>query len=143
MIDDEEHVIWLMQLEANKKLNNIHNVQYILEERFAFIETICKANSIKLKWTFNPSDAAITVLYRNHRVFEYISNFMKDAFVGNPEVKDHMFDRSIGPETHKEIYNKFIGDEKWNYNKLCEVAEYNFKWLGRQYGNELIKMEES
>ena len=142
-VDDEEHTVWLMQLEANKKLNNIHNMQYILEERFAFIETICKANSIKLKWTFNPSDAAITVLYRNHRVFEHISDFMKDAFVGNPEVKDQMFDRSIGPETHKEIYNKFIGDEKWNYNKLCEVAEYNFKWLGRQYGNELIKMEES
>jgi len=143
LIDNEEHATWLLQLEANKMLNNTHNMQYLIEERFAFIETICKAHSIKLKWTFNPSDAAIFVLYKNISVVEHISDFMKDAFVGNPEVKDHMFDRSIGPETHKEIYNKFIGDEKWNYNKLCGVAEYNFKWLACQYGNELIKMEES
>jgi hypothetical protein len=142
LVDDEEHAIWLMQLEANKKLNNIHNVKYILEERFAFIETLCKAHSMKLKWTFNPSDAAIAVLYRNCGIFEDISDFMKDSFVGNPEIKDHVFDRSIGPETHQEIYSKFINNEKWDYTKLCEVAEANFKWSKSRYGSEMIKMED-
>jgi hypothetical protein len=141
-IDNDEHITWLMQLETNKKLNNIHNMQYMIEERFAFIETICKAYSIKLKWTFNPSDAAIAVLYRNCSVFENISNFMKDAYVGNPEIKDHAFDRSIGANTHREIYNKFVGNEKWDYDKLCKVAELNFKWSTERYGNELIKMEQ-
>jgi hypothetical protein len=117
-------------------------MQYLLEERFAFIETLCKAYSIKLKWTFNPSDAAIAVLYRNKQVLENISDFMKDAFVGNPEVKDHMFDRSIGHNTHHEIYSKFVGDEKWNYSKLCEVAKLNFDWSTEHYGTDLIKMED-
>jgi hypothetical protein len=142
LIDDEEHIVWLMQLEVNKRLNNIHNMQYIIEERFAFIETLCKAHNIKLKWTFNPSDAAISVLYKNKQVFENISNFMKDAFVGMPSVKDHVFDRSIGIETHKEIYNKFIYNEKWDYEKLCNIAESNYQWSVEKYGNNLIKMEE-
>ena len=141
-VDDEEHSVWLMQLEANKKLNNAYNIQYMLEERFAFIETICKAHNIDLKWTFNPSDAAIAVLYKNCQIFENISDFMKESFVGNPEVKDHVYDRSIGPNTHREIYNKFIDNERWDYAKMCEVAESNFKWSSSRYGSELIKMEE-
>lgn len=142
LIDDEEHIVWLAQLEANKKLSNINNMKYLLEERFAFIETLCRLHSIDLKWTFNPSDAAIAVLYRNHVIFKDISDFMKSSFVGNPEVKDHVFDRSIGPETHFEIYNKFIGIETWDYEKMCTVAESNFKWSVDRYGKELIKMEE-
>jgi len=142
LIDDEEHIVWLMQLEVNKRLNNIHNMQYIIEERFAFIETMCKAYNINLKWTFNPSDASISVLYKNCSVFENISNFMKDAFVGIPLVKDHVFDRSIGVETHREIYSKFMGNEAWDYNKLCNVAESNFKWSEEKYGTDIIKSED-
>lgn len=142
LINDEEHTTWLAQLEANRLLNNIHNMEYILEERFAFIETMCKAYSIRLRWTFNPSDAAIAVLKKNYQVFENISNFMKDAFVGPIEVKDHMFDRSIGPDTHQEIYNKFVTAEKWDYTRLCDIAETNFAWSCKRYGTELIKMED-
>ena len=141
LIDQEEHDTWVRQLEANKQLNNIANTQYILEERFAFIETLCRLHDIKLKWTFNPSDAAISVLYKNIGAIENISDFMKDAFVGLPEVKDHVFDRSIGPETHMSIFEKFVGNEKWDYTKLSNISERNFNWLQEKYGDELIKME--
>lgn len=141
MITDDEHATWLIQLEANKKLNNAYNIQYILEERFAFIETLCMAHDIKLRWTFNPSDAAISVLYKNIQVIENISNFMKDSFVGLPEVKDHVADRSIGPETHKEIYNKFVGNEKWDYEKICETSRLNFEWSAERYGDNIIRLE--
>jgi hypothetical protein len=66
---------------------------------------------------------------------------MKDTFVGIPMVRDHVYDRSIGPDTHAEIYNKFVGNEKWDYNKLCEQAKLNFEWLEKQYGTDLIKNE--
>jgi len=140
-VDKDEFNTWVMQLEANRQLNNVHNMQYMIEERFAFIETICKAHNITLKWTFNPSDASIVVLNKNIAVFENISNFMKDSYVGIPIIKDHMFDRSIGVETHKEIFNKFSNPENWDYNRLREQAELNYDWLKNQYGNELIHLE--
>lgn len=142
LIDDEELAVWLAQLAANRRLNNPHNTQYILEERFAFIETLCKAHNMKLKWTFNPSDAGIAVLYRNLPVIEHISDFMKASFVGIPEIKDQLFDRTIGPETHLEIYNKFIGVDSWDFSKISTIAESNFNWMKEKYGIDLIKMEE-
>lgn len=141
LINDEDHIVWMAQLDANKKLKNRFNMQYLIEERFAFIETICRLHNIELKWTFNPSDASILMLYENLDGFKNISKFMKNSFVGLPLVKDHVYDRSIGPETHKEIYHKFIDNEKWDYNRLCEIAEHNYKWSFAKYNTEIIKME--
>jgi len=141
LVDEQEFDIWVAQLEANKRLNNPENIKYILEERFAFIETICKAYDIKLKWTFNPSDASIVVLYRNLSAFKDISDFMKESFVGLPEAKDTLGDRTIGIETHFEIYEKFVGDDKWDYDRLSQQAEINYNWLKNQFGDELIRIE--
>ena len=140
-IDEDELNVWLMQLESNKRLNNIHNMQYMIEERFAFIETLCKAHNIELKWTFNPSDAAIVVLYKNLPAIKDISKFMKDSFVGLPIAKDHVFDRSIDWRTHREVCDKFLNRETWDYDVLCSKAETNYKWLEEKYVTDLIKTE--
>lgn len=129
IVTSDEANIWLHQLESNALNRNIHNNLYILEERFAFIETLCKLHNIKLQWSFNPSANSINALYENLLAFEHISNFMKESFVGMPEVKDHMLDTSIGPDTHVEIYNKFMNPDIWNYEKLCKQATYNYEWL--------------
>jgi hypothetical protein len=142
IVDNEERDIWLAQLTANRRLNNPENTRYILEERFAFIETLCMAHNIELKWTFNPSDASISVLYNNLPIFNDISDFMKNSFVGLPPVIDHLYDRSIGPGTHQEIYKKFVHPEKWDYGTFCEQATMNFNWLKNKYPNKLIMLED-
>ena len=108
---------------------NTYNNLYILEERFAFIETLCKLHNIKLHWSFNPSANSINALYANLKAFENISDFMKDSFVGLPEIKDLMPDTSIGPNTHQKLYDKFMNPELWDYNNLCNQATYNYEWL--------------
>ena len=129
IVNKDEADTWLMQLQSNELLRNIHNNQYILEERFAFIETICKLHNIKLKWTFNTSGPSIRVLYENLSCFENISKFMKESFVGIPTIKDMLRDYSIGPETQMEIVNKFMNSESWNYNNFCQQATQNHEWF--------------
>ena len=141
LINDDELDTWLLQLESNKRLRNIHNNQYILEERFAFLETICKLHNIQMHWTFNPSDAAILTLHENISLFENISPFMKNSFVGLPQVRDHLVDRTIGIETHKAIYEQFSSSEDWDYEKLCEQSKKNFDWANEKYGRDIIKFE--
>lgn len=142
LITEEEHAVWREQLAANKRLSNPHNLRYMLEERFAFIETICLCYNIDLRWTFNPSDAGTVMLHRNVSIFADLSPFMKKAFVGVPVLKDHVWDRSIGAETHAEIADKFLSPEKWDYSKLRDVAAQNFVWVENKYNNELIRGEE-
>lgn len=141
LVDEQDHEVWLTEIECKKKMNSIYSNRYILEERFAFIETLCKLHNINLKWTFNPSDASIVVLYQNITIFNDISDFMKKSFVGLPYVKDQAYDRSVGPETHKEIFEKFINPEPWDYEKFCKVAQENYIWASARYGKEIIKME--
>jgi len=141
LINEEDLSIWLSQIEANKNLENIHNNQYVLEERFSFIELLCKAHNIELKWSFNPSDAGIVLLHRNLAIFEHLSPFMKDSFAGLVEIKDQEKDRSIGIETHRAIYQQFINPESWNYATLRTRAEYNLEWLKTRYGDNLINRE--
>jgi hypothetical protein len=141
LLSDREFNIWKSQVDIYKELYDIKNNQYILEERFAFIETMCKAYGIELNWTFNLSDAAIVILHRNIAIFEHISDFMKRSFVGLAPICDHLVDRSIGINTHKEIYKKFMNKDSWNYNKICDQAKLNFEWLEKQYGTDLIKNE--
>jgi len=141
LLSDHEFDIWESQVRVYKELYNINNNQYILEERFAFIETMCKAHGIELSWTFNLSDAAIVILHRNISIFENISDFMKDSFMGLAPIYDHLADRSIGVKTHEEIYKKFVGHNIWNYNMLIRQAESNYNWLQKTYGTDLIKNE--
>jgi hypothetical protein len=142
MIDDEEHIIWTKQIEATTQLSNKHNNRYILEEKFTFLEMICKVYNIKLKWTFNPTDACIKVLYHNLELFEDISPFMKESFVGSPLAKDHLPNRTIGLETHKELYNKFTGNEGWDFEQLCKTATVNFEWASARYQKKMILDED-
>lgn len=132
IINEDEADTWLHQLKSNELNRNIHNNRYILEERFAFIETLCKLHKINLKWTFNPSGPSIDALYNNLEIFENISTFMKDSFVGLPIVKDHMIDNSIGPNTQLEIYYKFINPTSWDYDAFCKQAIYNYEWMQRK-----------
>lgn len=129
IVNEEESTTWLAQLDSNERNRNQYNNLYILEERFAFIETLCKLHNITLKWTFNPSGPSIDALYNNLPIFENMSDFMKESFVGLPKVKDHMIDNSIGPETQLEIYHRFINPISWNYDEFCKQASSNYDWL--------------
>lgn len=129
IITEEESDTWLAQLEANELNRNQYNNLYILEERFAFIETICKLHNITLRWTFNPSGPAIDALHKNLPAFENISDFMKNSFVGLPEVKDHMIDNSIGANTQVHVYDRFINPMAWDYNEFCKQSLLNYEWL--------------
>jgi len=142
MLSDEEFSTWLLQVSNYKRLYNIQNNQYILEERFAFIETLCKAYGIEMQWTFNLSDACIVAMHRNISIFENISSFMKDAFVGLVNIEDDMPDRSMGLKTHNNIFNMFMNPCSWNFKQLAEQAENNFKWLEEKYPGNLIKNED-
>ena len=119
---------WVGRLNAQKLAQNSHNIKYALEERFAFIETICKLHNIKLHWTFNPTALSIQVLFENISIFENISDFMKKSFVGVPTVKDMLRDNSIGPETQMEIANKFMNPDSWDYNNFCQQSTKNYDW---------------
>ena len=141
MIDDADHIIWLKQLDDTRELANKNNNRYIVEERFAFLETLCKAYDIRLKWTFNPSDAGIKILYENLEVFRDISDMMQRSFVGMPVVRDHLPNRTIGPETHNEIYLKFINNEHWDFNELSRIAISNFNWVSERYQKNIIVSE--
>lgn len=129
LVNEDEADTWFIQLKANELLRNSYNNQYILEERFAFIETICKLHNIELKWTFNPSGPSIKALHENLPIFENISDFMKDAFVGLPEIKDLLIDNSIGLKTHIELVNVFMNPIKWDYDVLCKQSHINHTWL--------------
>lgn len=128
IVTEEDYVKWVGRLEAHKLAQNSYNIQYTLEERFAFIETICKLHDINLHWTFNPTSLSIEVLYQNISCFENITDFMKESFVGIPKIKDMLRDYSIGPETQMEILNKFINPETWNYDNFCVQAKDNYEW---------------
>lgn len=143
MINDEEHITWMKQLDAIKSLSNKENNKYIIEERFAFLETLCRLHNITLKWSFNPSDAGIKMLHLNVESFRDISSFMKQSFVGLPLAKDHLPNRTIGPETQREIYKKFIGTDVWDYKELCKIAEINFEWADHRYQKKIISEEDS
>jgi hypothetical protein len=129
IINEEEASTWLSQLESNEMIRNEYNNLYILEERFAFIETLCKLHDINLKWTFNPSGPSIDALYQNLSSFENISIFMKESFVGLPAVKDLLIDNSIGANTQLEIFNRFINPTTWDYVEFCRQATINHIWL--------------
>ena len=129
IINEEESSTWLSQLDSNERIRNQHNNLYILEERFAFIETLCKLHNINLRWTFNPSGPSIDALYHNLSAFENISTFMKDSFVGLPKVKDHMLDNSIGSDTQLELYHRFINPVPWDYVEFCKQASSNYEWM--------------
>lgn len=141
LLADDEYNVWIKQIDAYKNLYNIHNNRYLLEERFAFLETICTTYNIKLQWTFNPSDACIVVLHRNIDIFDDISPFMKESFVGIVTITDQHKDRSIGPETHNSIYNKFMYPDTWDFKYIKDIAETNYRWLETVYGDDLIKNE--
>lgn len=128
IVTQEDYDKWVGRLNAQKAAQNAHNIRYVLEERFAFIETICKLHNIKLRWTFNPTSLSIEVLYENLACFENITDFMKESFVGIPDIKDMLRDYSIGPETQMEIVNKFMNPESWDYPSFCEKAKQNYTW---------------
>jgi hypothetical protein len=134
IVTQNDYEKWIGRLNAQKAAQNAHNIRYVLEERFAFLETICKLHDINLHWTFNPTSLSIEVLYENLACFENISNFMKESFVGLPTIKDMLRDYSIGPLTQAEIYNKFIHPVKWNFSEFTEIATSNYNWY-----NLLIK----
>ena len=140
-IDDEEFEIWKSQLIVNKQLMNKNNTIYILEERFAFIETICKAYDIDLKWSFNLSDGSVIVLYRNIDIFQNISDFMKKSFVGLAKIEDQVYDRSMGEHSHRSVYNVFNKPLPWDFEQLKVMAEYNYNWMHEKYKDDLIKGE--
>jgi hypothetical protein len=125
----EDYDKWIARLNAQKIAQNSYNIKYVLEERFAFIETICKLHNIKLHWTFNPTSLSIEVLFENISIFENISDFMKESFVGIPYCRDLLRDQSIGPKTQMEIANKFINPDIWDYAIFCEKAKQNVEWL--------------
>jgi hypothetical protein len=129
IVTQNDYEKWVGRLNAQKAAQNAHNIQYVLEERFAFLETICKLHDINLHWTFNPTSLSIEVLYENLTCFENISNFMKESFVGLPTIKDMLRDYSIGPKTQMEIVNKFMTPEPWNYSTLCQQARQNYEWF--------------
>lgn len=138
MISQHDLNVWVQQLHAIKKTNNKNNIRYVVEERFAFIETLCKLHNINLKWTFNLSDMSIRVLYENLSTFENISDFMKESFVGLAEVKGHNpYDTSMDLNSHTEIYNKFMNPEHWDFTKFCKQAHLNYEFL--EYGDPVFK----
>lgn len=121
---------WVQQLKAAKKTNNKNNILYVVEERFAFIETLCKLHDINLKWSFNLSDMSIRVLYENLSIFENMSNYMKESFVGLAESKGHnLYDTSMDVNSHIEIYNKFLNPDVWDFDKLSKQAHINYDHL--------------
>jgi hypothetical protein len=130
MISFDDFNIWVNQLYSVKETNNKNNIRYILEERFAFIETLCKLHNINLKWSFNLTDMSIRVLYENLSIFENISDYMKESFVGLAEVKGHnSYDRSMDLNSHIEIYNKFMNPDQWDFAKICKQAQINYEFL--------------
>ena len=130
MISQHDLNVWVQQLQAIKKTNNKNNIRYLVEERFAFIETLCKLHKINLKWSFNLSDMSIRVLYENLSIFENMSDYMKESFVGLAEVKGHNpYDTSMDVQSHIEIYNKFINPDQWDFDKFCKQATINYEFL--------------
>jgi len=130
MVNSYDLQTWTQQLYTVRKTNNKNNIRYIVEERFAFIETLCKLHNINLKWSFNLSDMSIRILHQNLDIFENISDFMKNSFVGLAEVKGHnAYDKSMDCNSHTEVYNKFLNPDKWDFNSIVEMTNRNFKFL--------------
>jgi hypothetical protein len=142
MISQYDLNTWVQQLQAVKKTNNKNNVRYLVEERFAFIETLCKLHNINLKWSFNLSDMSIRVLYENLSIFENISDFMKDSFVGLAEVKGHNpYDTSMDVNSHTEIYHKFMNPDQWDFDKTTKQAHTNYERLTYKAPVEATQVE--
>ena len=142
LLAPREFNAWVAQVDAFKMVNNLHYVQYILEERFSFLELMCKHYNIELKWTINLTDAAIVTIYKNIGAFNAITPFMKESFVGVPLLEDHLPDRSMGEKTHHNVFNMFEHPEKWDYDVFTEKITLNYQWMIEQYGNQnLIKNE--
>jgi len=140
MISQQDLNTWIQQLHSIKKTNNKNNIRYIVEERFAFIETLCKLHNINLKWSFNLSDMSIRVLYENLSIFENMSDYMKESFVGLAEVKGHNpYDTSMDVNSHIEIYNKFMNPDQWDFDKFSKQAHHNYEFL--EYGELIFKPE--
>lgn len=139
LVPTDDGRMWSEQIEFNKRFRHKEELRYLIEERFAFLEMMCKLHKIELHWSFNPSDASIVSLYECVDMFANISDFMKASFTGLIRVQDHQFDRSIGIETHAALANQFMQPEVWDFNKLRDTAEYNFNWLKAQYGDSMIK----
>lgn len=140
LLTDEQFNLWEEQVCSFKKLDS-ENVRYVLEERFAFLELMCKAYNISLQWSFNLSDACIVVLHNNIDLFKSITPFMQQAFVGCPELKDNLSDRSMGIETHSELSKLFISPKVFNFDDLKLTANNNYQWLKNKYSIDLIKNE--
>ena len=128
IVTQTDYEKWTGRLNSQIQSQNSHNIRYMIEERFAFLETICKLHNIKLHWTFNPTSFSIEVLYQNLSCFENITDFMKESFAGIPYCRDLLRDHSIGPETQMEISNKFINPDTWDYAVFCEKAKQNIEW---------------
>ena len=130
MISADNLNIWLRQLYCVMEINNKNNIRYIVEERFAFIETLCRLHNINLKWSFNLTDMSIRVLYDNLSIFENMSDYMKKSFVGLAEVKGHnSYDSSMDVNSHIEIYNKFMNPDQWDFDKVSKQAQINYEFL--------------
>ncbi len=138
LVNEDDYKVWVDQLAASIQRVNPHQMLYLIQERFAFIETICLAYNITLQWTFNPSDGATLILDRYISCFEHISCFMKESFVGLPQIRDLWIDRSVGPATHRSIYEQFIAPEPWDYGQFCRQSAYNMEWLKEKHGAKLI-----
>lgn len=119
---------WVARLTAQEFAQNPHNIRYVFEERFAFIETICKLHNIKLQWTINPTLHCIKVLHENISCFEDITDFMKESFVGTPLIKDMTRDLSIGPLTQMGMADKFYNPTGWNYDEIRLTIAQNYEW---------------
>lgn len=141
MISTDNLNIWLRQLYCVTETNNKNNIRYIVEERFAFIETLCRLHNINLKWSFNLTDMSIRVLYDNLSIFENMSDYMKKSFVGLAEVKGHnSYDSSMDVNSHIEIYNKFMNPDQWDFDKIFKQAQINYEFLivKESYTNKLL-----
>lgn len=143
-VTDKEYEIWQAQLSTNKKALHKLQIQYMLEERFSFIETICKLHQIDLKWSFNLSDASIITLFNNLETIRNISTFMQKSFVGLAPIMDiEEEDHTIGPLTHSEIFNKFTNPSVWDFEDTNRQSLANINWLKLRYGTATISGEDA
>lgn len=142
LLTDKEFEVWNLQIDAYKNLYNIENNRYLLEERFVVLELLCKMYKIELRWGFNLSDACIVALHHNIEIFNDISDFMKQSFVGLSRIKGMLPDRSMNSDSHYALFEQFYNPQgEWNYDNLCEISKINYQWLFDRFGHDLIKNE--
>jgi len=130
LINQSTLKVWNQQLDTVIKTNNKNNIRYLVEEKFFYLETICKCYNINLKWSFNLTDMSIRVLYNNIDIFSNMSEYMKETFVGlAPVVGLNDYDLSMDINSHNEIYKKFVSPEKFDFIKLSNQATANYNFL--------------